>query len=116
MKPSAISEVDAPRIRQMRKDGMSWMNIARRLNSSFDTVRGLVDPEYREHANARRQRQRDDNRWRSNHTVNQKSEAFTPSYDPRRDGLPQWRSIDAYVFGDPPIGRSALDKRNGAKF
>lgn len=33
-------------------------------------------------------------------------------FDPRRDGLPQYRDLTAQICGDPPIGRSALDKRS----
>lgn len=34
-----------------------------------------------------------------------------PIYDPRRDGPPVWRDATAYMLGDPPIGRRAIDQR-----
>ena len=35
-----------------------------------------------------------------------------PIYDPRRDGPPVWRDATAYMLGDPPIGRRAIDQRS----
>lgn len=34
-------------------------------------------------------------------------------YDPLRDGPVQWESAQAVMFGDPPVGRRAIDS---AKF
>lgn len=47
-------------------------------------------------------------------------EALNPLYDPTRDGAPKWHSLSAQHFGDPPVGRSALDQKknevqNGSK-
>lgn len=33
------------------------------------------------------------------------------AYDPLRDGKPVWRTPFAELMGEPPIGRSALEKR-----
>jgi hypothetical protein len=34
-----------------------------------------------------------------------------PTYDPRRDGRPIYRSAFAELLGEPPIGRRAIDQR-----
>lgn len=44
-----------------------------------------------------------------------KKEKENPLYDPERDGKPQWSSPSRIMFGDPPIGRSALDKKRDDK-
>jgi hypothetical protein len=31
-------------------------------------------------------------------------------YDPERDGPPRYSSVTAFICGDPPIGRAALDR------
>jgi hypothetical protein len=36
------------------------------------------------------------------------AEEFTPLYDPRRDGDPQYASLAAELLGDPPAGRRAM--------
>lgn len=44
------------------------------------------------------------------HQVSDKMAERNPEFDPRRDGLPEYESVDAFLTGSPPIGRSALDK------
>lgn len=38
-----------------------------------------------------------------------------PIFDPRRDEMPQHRTLSAMLLGDPLPGRSALDQKRGAE-
>lgn len=40
----------------------------------------------------------------------EKEFAKNAKYDPKRDGPVQYESITAQLFGDPPIGRRAIDR------
>lgn len=82
--------------RAMKKRGASVCQIADYLECSWERAKLLVTPGWeRTRAHSGRM-------------------TMKPIYDPRRDGLPEWRSPGACIMGEPPIGRSALDKRNGA--
>lgn len=37
------------------------------------------------------------------------------TFDPRRDGVPEYESLTAAIMGDPPKGRSALAQREAGR-
>jgi hypothetical protein len=100
------------RIFKMRQEKKTWKEIGRYFHRKSETVRAAVDPEYRRFRNARHKTYRPP--ARNIFAVEQARELTIqrePLYDPRRDGLPEWRSVGAYLMGEPPIGRSALERK-----
>lgn len=111
---SPLTEVQAERARELRRDGMTWKDVAEAIGcASYETVRRAIDVAYVE-------RKRADGRTAHHRRAAglspvQPSQTYTnPAYDPRRDGPPQYRSPMAEFMGEPPIGRSALDQKRGA--
>ncbi len=100
------------RATQLRKDGFSWKKIAALLQSSQSTIRYNIDAAYREakqaeNANVKNHNDKFDYREM---LPTEDGVERNPEYDPRRDGYPIWKNPAAMLLGEPPIGRSALDK------
>lgn len=109
------------RVKRMREDGMTWRSIGMYFHCRAESIRTQIDPEYRLYRHGRIVEARRIRKARRTDEISQgiiERDKFAaiprePVYDPKRDGPPEWKSVDAYIFGDPPIGRSALDKRFG---
>lgn len=108
--PAAVVE----KARQLRATGISLIAVAETLGYSRECLRLALNPASREARNAYRR-----GRVRKSRRAAGKPEPryVTPARCPpeviaERDiALSQQTSLTALVFGDPPPGRSALDKR-----
>lgn len=104
----AFTEADAESVRTMRAQGMSWHSLSRVWGCSEETVRRLIDLEYRE---------RRADRYRPVHMRqprNYGNPSRMTSAEAARvlDTVPQdTRSLSAKLMGDPLPGRSALDRK-----
>lgn len=93
------------------RHGVSWRAIAERFGCDHETVRRLAEPGFAERrarqiAEAKSRRKYGADRYRG-----PKPQEINPLYDPRRDGEPVWANPFDRIFGDPPIGRRAIDQR-----
>lgn len=105
--------------REMRRLSQPWSVIASRLGVDRTTVRRILDPEWRKMRNA----QIAAGKARADGTLSPKMalgsvltagpDRTRALYDPLRDGDLYPRDLTGALCGDPPAGRSALDRRNG---
>lgn len=106
-------------IREMRRLGNPWVHVANRFGHSIDMIRRRCDPEWRERRTAQinsARKKETSGRITPMDVIGQHTsgpDGSTAIYNPRRDGDLMLRDLTAVILGDPPIGRSALDHRNG---
>lgn len=100
--------------RKLRKQGLTWEEVAIRVGCSPNTVRLNIDPVYAEKCIANRERYRKKYYLKGSHTYavrHGREESKNPAYDPKRDGeIEAPQSLTAALMGDPPPSRSALGR------
>lgn len=109
---------DIARVRRLRKQGRKWAEIGRMFGMKEDNIRYHVDPEFRERRKAAQLKfSRDyiaghhtELDRRGVHIVNHRPSDRLIAEASVRANTP--RSLSAWVFGDPPPGYSALDRRS----
>ena len=102
-----LCEEEIERARKLKKT-MSWAQVGAVFGVSATTIRRKLDEEYRQRDNAKK---RDVGLgWQMKLGITELNRSsITPAYCPKRDGLPVYESLDAYLTGCPPLGRRALD-------
>ena len=119
-----LSEGQRLKAQRLRGDGMSWCELARTLNIPEKSLRASIDPDYAQNLRAQRYRARqrimakvaDERR-----TFIRRAQIETyPRIEPpaaviaerdRAEAAAELRDLTALICGDPPKGRSALDRR-----
>jgi hypothetical protein len=108
--PEIIEEARAIR----RRHRVPWTRLARSLGVNCTALRRNLDDDFRESRNAEAKRYREKN-FRGVYTPGVRTHDERPSpealadRDRRLNDRP--RSLTAMILGDPPPGRSALDRR-----
>ena len=98
------------RARRLKKE-MNWTQLGAVFGVSATTMRRKLDEDYRHRDNAKKRQQ--GLGWQMKLGITELNKnSITPAYCPKRDGLPEWDSVDAYLTGCPPLGRRALDGKN----
>lgn len=103
-----FTEIDRQTALRMREMGKSWGTLARHFDCSEETIRRVIDPEYR--------RVRSE-RYRPVHDkIISNAGRFPPAEVERilRTIQPDTRTLQAKFMGDPIPGRSALDKKRAS--
>lgn len=102
--------------KRMRNRGMNFRYIGNKLGVCAETVKRHIDTEWyvrrRERINARRRGETKSPALVRHAVRSDNTDARNPKYDPRRDPAPVYREPYSQMFGDPPVGRSALDSMN----
>lgn len=105
-----LTDSDLSRIHDLYRCGTPVRVIAKQFGVTWDTIKRRVDPKFAEFRNSKIRT------WRfGRQSGDVIAEHSDPIFDPRRDGYPRHASASAELFGDPPIGRSALDKKRAAQ-
>lgn len=117
-KPNRI-KLDVDRILKMREDQFSWKSIARYFGASMDTVRALVDPVYKSQMARMRRKYEKSRNYRLDHKPHHMGGDMPSATFRVPESVLAERervtlaplTINQAILGDPPPGRSALDKR-----
>lgn len=96
---------------QLRKDNYSWKRIAKHLKYPLHPLQMKLDPAYRERKRVGQLAARTPVQDFDYTTMLPKEDGITrnPKYDPRVHGTLEWENQQAFMLGDPPIGRRAID-------
>lgn len=106
---SALTKAQIQQAQQLYDTGTSWAAIGRQFGCAASTVRRAIDPEFRRKDNR--------NHWQRGYASVRGKRDYVQqlSQDDIRAGRawmqrPDRRDLTAVMFGDPPSGRSALDR------
>jgi DNA-binding CsgD family transcriptional regulator len=109
MKPSAITDDQINRMRQLRAEKLSYERIAEMLGVGSETVRRHISPKFRETPHRPRSAPS------RIYVVREELGLTQAEYRAARRRIPEdTRDLTGQLFGDPLPGRSALDQRQGA--
>lgn len=111
MPKPVVTPADIARAKSLRADRVPWYTIARELGIKEYRLRKAMDPQWALERRNQIARRRKELIGGPKCGQVRKTEAENPAFDPRRDGYRQYRSPFAELLGEPPIGRSALDRR-----
>lgn len=113
-----LTQEQLKKAREMARNMIPNPRIARELNVSYHQIRAALEPGYRAKRaeSAARARQRIHAGPAATNVVGFDAgrHAQDAAYDPLRDGPLRLRDdTTAILLGDPPVGRSALDRMRG---
>lgn len=111
MPKHVVTAEDIARAHKLRADRVPWYSVARELGIKEYRLRKAMDAQWAVRRQEQIARQRQAITGGPRRGLVAKLEASNPTYDPRRDGYREYRSPFAEMLGEPPIGRSALDRR-----
>jgi len=121
MRPDQASEITEKLAigRRLLDQGFGWVIAAREAGMTYEKFRRALDPDYL----ARRQKyeherrpllmRRNRRQARSKFKIGSRIEPGEAAIQERNNAFSKPISITAFVLGDPPPGRSALDKKLG---
>ena len=105
-----LSPADIAMARRLYRDGTRIHVLMKMFGRGYETIRRVVDPEYREIRNTYERMRRAEADGVENPTYRAHIPLPVEADRDRRINAP--RTITALVCGDPPPGYSALDRRN----
>lgn len=112
-----LTEEQIKQVKAWRHDDcLTIESISKKMGCSKETIRCALDPTVRARLSAKIRAAR---KAKSEGRTDKRSIALdrrgaderNPAYDPYRDGPHVYASVSAVLMGDPPIGRSALERR-----